>query len=356
MRKLWLLGLAASAAMVPMATAQTVPDPEPNYGLPGISLKLPNAPALAAARTPARSAAASAVATQAASSVVARTAPPPVVYVAPRVVAPPPPMTPMHHDMRPAAAPPQVLMVRRQPEMRDAPPPQVREVQVRRMEMRGAPPARDMHRMDMRREGPRHGWTRIDRGGVVPGFWAGPQFMIRDWGSYGFARPFDGGRWIRYYDDALLVDRQGRVRDGRYGYDWSRYRDRWADRDGVPVYVGDGDYEPRDRDYDWAESWDRGDVDYGDMRRGDGCRAGPCGGPPPPPAASYGYGYSYGAPCACGPVVVTETVTTTAPVYETVTTYEYVTERVAPRRHYSRPVRRAPVRRAAPAPRPGERG
>jgi Ni/Co efflux regulator RcnB len=277
-------------------------------------------------------------------------------------------MPPMRRDM----GPPPVVTMRREPEMRAAPPPppEIREVrEVRRVDMRGGPPPHDMRgmdmrRMEMRRDGRSHSWTRIDRGGFVPGFWAGPQFMIRDWNMYGFPQPFDGGRWIRYYDDALLVDRYGRVRDGRYGYDWSRYRDRWADRDGIPVYVGDGDYEPRDWDYEWADRWERGDVDYADVRRGDGCRAGPCGGAPMPQAApygdgygqGYGYGYGYAAPCGCGPVVVTETVTTTAPVVEQVTTYEYVTERVAPRRHYSRPVRRAPVRRYAPAPRPGERG
>jgi hypothetical protein len=66
--------------------------------------------------------------------------------------------------------------------------------------------------------------------------------------------------------------------------------------------------------------------------------------------------YGYGG-CGCGPVVITETTTTTAPVMEERVVYEYVTETVAPKRHYRKPVRRAPPRRAAPLPpRPGERG
>jgi Ni/Co efflux regulator RcnB len=184
---------------------------------------------------------------------------------------------------------------------------------------------------------------RIHRGGFVPGMWWGPQFVVRNWGGYGFPQPFHGGRWIRYYDDALLIDRSGRVHDGRYGYDWDRHGDRWGyDGGGVPVYVGDGDYVPEDRDYDWAERWEEG--------RGREVYAGHGG------AASHGYGHmAYG--CGCGPMVVTETTTTTAPVVEQVTTYEYVTEYVTHRpAKRAAPVKRKMVRRAPPPPRPGERG
>jgi Ni/Co efflux regulator RcnB len=205
---------------------------------------------------------------------------------------------------------------------------------------------------------------RIQRGGFVPGFWWGPQFVVRDWNMYGFPQPFHGGRWIRYYDDALLIDGRGRVHDGRYGHDWSRHGDRWGyDRQGVPVYVGDGDYEPRDDDYEWAERWERGDRDV--IVRHDGPMPDDCGNPctrtyhgaPPPLPRHGGYGHGYGYGCGCGPVVVTETVTTTAPVVEQVTTYEYVTEYV-PHRAKAAPKKRKAVRRApAPAkPRPGERG
>jgi Ni/Co efflux regulator RcnB len=188
---------------------------------------------------------------------------------------------------------------------------------------------------------------RINRGGFVSSGWWGPQFVVRNWQGYGFPQPFGGGRWIRYYDDALLIDRQGRVHDSRYGYDWDRYGDRWGqDERGVPVYVGDGDYEPEDYDYEWAEDYERGHG-RDRMVRHDGRSQGY--------GQAYGYGAGYG--CGCGPVVVTETTTTTAPVVELVTTYEYVTEyethraKAAPRER--KVIRRAP----APAPaRPGERG
>jgi hypothetical protein len=186
---------------------------------------------------------------------------------------------------------------------------------------------------------------RIGRGGFVPGGWWGPQFVVRNWSGYGFPQPFQGGRWIRYYDDALLIDRHGRVHDGRYGHDWDRYGDRWGhDYRGVPVYVGDGDYQPDERDYEWAEDYDRRGRDVM-VRHHGGQQHG------------YAYGYGAGYGCGCGPVVVTETTTTTAPIMEQVTTYEYVTE-YAPHRAKAAPKKRKVIRRA-PAParvRPGERG
>ena len=234
------------------------------------------------------------------------------------------------------------------PVVRPAPPPVVRH----------APPEmrREMHRSDgHRRGGTRHFvHRRIDRGGFVPQFWWGPQFIVPSWQMYGFPQPFAGGRWIRYYDDALLIDRDGRVHDSRYGWDWSRERDRWReDGNGVPVYVGDGDYEPQEWDYEWAERWEEGDVPPDDYAHGgydyeplpgyEDC-GNPCvrtyQGEPPPLPDMRGY--------CCGPVVITETVTTTGPVYEERVYYDRVEER--------RPVRkRKAVRRPAP-PRPGERG
>jgi Ni/Co efflux regulator RcnB len=216
---------------------------------------------------------------------------------------------------------------------------------------RGAPAAVQMHRQvrDMRHGAPHQGRRfhhirRIDRGGMVPQFWRGPQFVVHNWGMYGFPQPMHGARWIRYYDDALLVDRYGRVHDGRYGWDWDRYADRWSERDGIPVYVGDGDFEPEEDDYEWAERWERGEERDGRHARRHG--------PPPHPGYGHAYGYGYGYGCGCGPVVVTETITTTAPVMKRVTYYEYEEVRSAPRK--KRVIRRTPARRAAP--KPGERG
>ena len=228
--------------------------------------------------------------------------------------------------------------------------------------MRHAPAAAREMRREMRRMhpgGPHHRGRfshiqKIGRGGFVPGFWWGPQLVVRNWHGYGFPQPFAGGRWIRYYDDALLIDRHGRVHDSRHGWDWDRDRDRWGERDGIPVYVGDGDYEPEDEDYEWAERWDRGEGPdrYGHDMPPPGPDCGnPCTrtyhGPPPPHHGYYGYG------CGCGPVVVTETITTTAPVVEKVTYYDYVTEEVRAAPRQKRVIRK---RAPAPRPRPGERG
>jgi Nickel/cobalt transporter regulator len=211
----------------------------------------------------------------------------------------------------------------------------------------------------------RHRFQRIDRGGFVPHFWFGPQFHVQNWGLHGFPQPMHGRRWIRYYDDALLIDGDGRVHDGRYGWDWDRHGERWdEDENGIPVYAGDGDFEPGERDYEWAEEWERRghrDQDRGDYAHGGGPPRHRCGNPctrtyggPPAPYGHQGYGYGYGyGYYGWGPIII-ETTVTTAPVVEQVTTYEYIEEEVrAPRRKVRRPCNCA---RPAPRPRPGERG
>jgi Ni/Co efflux regulator RcnB len=211
------------------------------------------------------------------------------------------------------------------------------------------------------------GWQRFGRGHIVPPHFRNRQFFVHNWQSFGWPAPMPGGQWIRYYDDALLIDGHGRVMDSRYGWDWDR-------RGGYRAYDDRGHDESYDEDYAGHDDYGRDDHGYEDDW-GD-CRS-DCGPvrhvPPPPPHPGYGHGYGsgysygYGAGCACGPVVVTETITTTAPVMETHTYYETVTEhRAAPRRHYrkpavrhySKPVVRRSVKPAyrAPAPRPGERG
>jgi Ni/Co efflux regulator RcnB len=226
-------------------------------------------------------------------------------------------------------------------------------------------------------------WQRFGRGHIVPPHFRSPRFFVHDWRSFGWPAPMPGGNWIRYHDDALLVDGHGRVMDSRYGWDWDR-------RGGHMAYDDYGYGEDYGYEEDYAESGEWDEEGYGRGHHGGGdrvvrvyrhgeqgdCRGGGCGPgympPPPPPHPGYGYGhgggygYAYGAGCACGPVVVTETITTTAPVMETHTYYETVTEhRAAPRRHYKKPARhysKPVVRRSvkpayrAPAPQPGERG
>jgi hypothetical protein len=216
------------------------------------------------------------------------------------------------------------------------------------------------------------GWQRFGRGHILPPHFRSRQFFVNNWQAFGFPAPMPGGHWVRYYDDALLIDGDGRVVDSRYGWDWDG-------RDDAMAYDDDAYGEDYD-DEGYAGEGYRGHHGDGDrvvrvIRRGGhdgGCRrsCGPAGHMPPPPPPRYGYGYGYGygqgygygAGCGCGPVVVTETITTTAPVVETRTYYETVYEhRAAPRRHYSRPVVRHSVKPAVrrsikAAPRPGERG
>ena len=67
------------------------------------------------------------------------------------------------------------------------------------------------------------GWNayrRPSRGYRLPSYWVSPNFFIGDFGGYGLYAPPAGYGWQRYYDDAVLVDSRGRVRDSVYGVDW----------------------------------------------------------------------------------------------------------------------------------------
>jgi Ni/Co efflux regulator RcnB len=72
------------------------------------------------------------------------------------------------------------------------------------------------------------GWNSYrpaSRGYVLPSYWINPAYYIGNFGYYGFARPQTGYGWSRYYDDAVLTDRDGRVVDSVRGVDWDRYSD-----------------------------------------------------------------------------------------------------------------------------------
>jgi len=217
--------------------------------------------------------------------------------------------------------------------------------------------AHNGQRVIMRHHGARNfaGYRRLDPGFFLPRPWWGPQFQIHNWSMYGLPQPMYGGRWIRYYDDALMVDGYGRVTDGRWGMNWDEWQDQWDyDDRGVPVYVGNGDFYPGEEDYAWAEG-DHGGYGHDQSY----AHGGPCpqtcsyGYSYPYPAYPYGYGYGYGYGWAYGAgAVVTETTVTTAPTVVTETYYEEVVRerRAKPRKQRVRP------RYHRPTPPPGERG
>ena len=213
---------------------------------------------------------------------------------------------------------------------------------------------------------------RLHRGFVVPPFWFGPQFQINNWQMYGFAQPPRRHRWVRYYDDAYLIDGGGRIVDTRYGLDWDRYGERWDMEDGIPRYHGRGDYHPDERDYAWVEEYrgrhaDAGD-EYDDYRRGYGPAYGAGYGPSPPHGchpvpqqpcggygAGYGYGYGYGWGVAYPMVIETTVISGGCNCVEEVVTEEVVEVRERPRYRPAPRPRPRPRARPAPPP-PGERG
>lgn len=191
--------------------------------------------------------------------------------------------------------------------------------------------------------------SRLQVGALVHPFWFAPQFHVRNWHTYGLAQPLPDHRWIRYYDDAYMIDRGGRVRDRRHGLDWDGYGEPWGYEGGIPRYVGDGDFHPDERDYAWVEEY--GPEGYGYAHSGAQCDAGPaqpCGAP------AYGhYPAYYGHACGyCAPIV-TIVETTTTPAATTRVVEEIVEERVVHVRRGKGKTR--PVRRAPPSA-PGERG
>src|SRR5436305_4815112 len=167
----------------------------------------------------------------------------------------------------------------------------------------GPPPGHGMPGgMIMHQMGPMPGQNfqrRLQRGFIVPRFFWGPQFQISNWQMYGFADPGPDGRWIRYYDDAYLIDHDGRIRDSREGLDWDRYGEQWDMADGIPAYRGSRAYRPGREDEEWAEEHEGrdGHMGYGEMREMHMRHGGPPIGPGYGGAytQAYGGGGGYGA-------------------------------------------------------------
>lgn len=92
------------------------------------------------------------------------------------------------------------------------------------------------------------GWTapggwgaykRPVRGWTLPSYWISGGFWLSDWQSWGLSSPPYGYNWVRYYDDAVLVDRYGRVWDSVSGVDWDGSAYAYG---GDGYYVGQGYY------------------------------------------------------------------------------------------------------------------
>jgi hypothetical protein len=58
------------------------------------------------------------------------------------------------------------------------------------------------------------------RGFFMPRVFVSPTFFVPNWWSYGLAEPAYGRRWVRYYDDAVLIDERGYIYDTAPGVDW----------------------------------------------------------------------------------------------------------------------------------------
>ncbi|NML06453.1 RcnB family protein [Sphingomonas sp. G-3-2-10] len=218
------------------------------------------------------------------------------------------------------------------------------------------------------------GWNsyrRPSRGWSLPGYWMNSNFRIHDYGNWGLRAPSYGFYWVRYYDDAVLIDSRGRVQDWRDGISWD---DDYAAYDNYGTSYGAGG----SNSYAYSES----NVSVGGIRQVDpnqyydqapgyqtqapypGGYASPAVGAPPAvqvqPGYGYGNGYGYSSGYSGGGYYAGGTTTTvviqpapvvTTTIIEEVIEEEVVTTYVAPRRV----VRRAPVRKYKPKPRPAPR-
>ena len=95
------------------------------------------------------------------------------------------------------------------------------------------------------------GWGAYRRpfiGFALPSYWVNPAFYLSNYGSYGFSRPSVGYGWSRYYNDAVLTDRYGRVQDHVPNVQWDRY-DRYDNTEYGEDYSDSYGYRD-DRRYD----------------------------------------------------------------------------------------------------------
>lgn len=184
------------------------------------------------------------------------------------------------------------------------------------------------------------GWNayrRPVRGWTLPSYWVGGGFWIDDWSSWGLSRPPHGYGWLRYYDDAVLADRDGRVWDSVSGIDWNggggggsatAYAGGgYASAAAAGGGGGGGGYGAR---YDAPGYDDEGYVDDRRERRSIPAQPYPGGYAPPPcagPCDARGGGYARGYYGGGGYYMAGPTVTTIV-IQSGATTTTTVTEEV----------------------------
>lgn len=202
--------------------------------------------------------------------------PPAAAPVARAEAAPPPPPPPGATYASPAkpapmrradASPPP--KPQRAPERRaDAPPPPRPHHQADRHA--DAPPMPYRHAGAKPHRAPKHRWggerdgrweggwkapggwgayRRPAQGWSLPRYWWSPEFVVVDYWTYDLDAPSQDDRWVRYYDDAVLVDRHGEVIDWVEGIEWNDGAGHYyaGDRDGYYDDYAEGygpDYAP----------------------------------------------------------------------------------------------------------------
>ena len=198
-----------------------------------------------------------------------------------------------------------------------------------------------------------HAYRRPSRGWIMPHYWISPSFFISDYGTYGLSTPPQGYSWSRYYDDAVLMDQNGRVYDSVSGIDWDNY-------DSAEDY-GYGGGGSASAGYGYAEA-QGGGGGYGASYPPPGpggwsnqpapYPAPPAYAPPPPPPmmqGGYSTTYSSSGYASSGgyisggywyPPVTTTTVTIQSAPVVTTTTTEYIETTYAPVRRTYRAAKR----------------
>ncbi|WNO54841.1 RcnB family protein [Stakelama saccharophila] len=110
------------------------------------------------------------------------------------------------------------------------PPRPVRRAAVQAVRPVDVPPARVARQPDMqppepatdpRPTGRRAVFRRPVPGGVLPPELRAARFTVRDYDRWNLGAPDAGYRWVRVYDDAVLIDDRGVIADVIYDVDWA---------------------------------------------------------------------------------------------------------------------------------------